>query len=338
MKKKLSIIDIAQKIGVSTTTVSFILNGKAKEKRISDSLTQRVLDLVKEVEYKPNHLAQSLRTGKTNIICLIVEDISNPFFASVARHIEEKAYKKGYKIVYCSTDNDVEKTRDLIQVFSQRQVDGYIITAPEGIEKDLSTLAGNHIPYILFDRFFKDLDSDYVIINNFESTCNAIKHLIENGFKKIAFFTVSSDQNQMHERLAGYEAAMHENSLSPRVFKIDYNQDSATETIAALLKKNADIDAVFFATNYLAIRGLEAINHLQLNIPGDIGVVAFDDHDIFKIYQPPITAIAQPIEEISQQLITILLNHLDKKTTKTEVKKIVLPANLIIRKSSSSSN
>ncbi|MBE7176450.1 MAG: LacI family DNA-binding transcriptional regulator [Mucilaginibacter polytrichastri] len=336
MKKRLSIVDIAQRVGVSTTTVSFILNGKAKEKRISDSLTKKVLDLIEEVEYKPNHLAQSLRTGKTNIICLIVEDISNPFFANVARLIEENAYQKGYKIVYCSTDNDVEKTRELIRVFSQRQVDGYIITAPQGIESDLKALIDNKIPLILFDRYLSDIDSDYVIIDNYQSTYQAIQHLITNGYKRIAFLSVNSDQNQMLERQAGYDAAIKNAGLENTVFKIEYRQEAPVEDLKKILRENPEIDALFFATNYLAIHGLEAINALGLRIPEDLGIVAFDDHDIFRIYKPGITTIAQPIEEISYNLINSLLAQLDNSSTRTETSKTVLPAHLIVRGSSKS--
>src|SRR5690606_16704683 len=112
--------DIARALGVSTTTVSFVLNGKAKEKRLSEALTKRVMDYVEEVGYKPNELAKSLRTGKTKIIGLIIEDISNPFFSNIARLIEEKAYSRGYRIIYCSTENDSRKALDFIGLFRDR--------------------------------------------------------------------------------------------------------------------------------------------------------------------------------------------------------------------------
>jgi len=140
MKKKIRISDIAGALGVSVTTVSFILNGKAKEKRISDGLTKRVLDYVKKVGYKPNELAKSLRTGKTKIIGLVIEDISNPFFANIARLIEEKAYEKGYRILYGSTDNQPEKTIELIELFRDRHEDGYIITTSEGVRDTMDSL------------------------------------------------------------------------------------------------------------------------------------------------------------------------------------------------------
>src|SRR5690606_28219805 len=150
--KKTSLVDIARALNISPTTVSFILNNKAEEKRISKKLVKIVLDYVEEVGYRPNPLARSLRTGKTNTIGLMVEDITNPFFGHIARKIEEAAYKNGYKILYCSTDNNTEKTKDLITMFRERQVDGYIISPPPRVEKEIESLIQSNIPVVLFDR------------------------------------------------------------------------------------------------------------------------------------------------------------------------------------------
>src|SRR5690606_17637954 len=116
-KKKILISDIAKALGVSTTTVSFVLNGRAKEKRLSDALAKRVFGYVQEVGYKSNELAMRLRTGKSKILALIIEDISNPFFANIARYIETKAYSRGYRIIYCSTENNSETAIEFIQLF-----------------------------------------------------------------------------------------------------------------------------------------------------------------------------------------------------------------------------
>jgi LacI family transcriptional regulator len=160
LKKKLSIVDIANSLNISKTTVSFILNGRAQEKRISDELVKRVLKYVKEVGYKPNSLAKSLRTGKSNIIGLLVQDISNHFFATIARRIEDLAYQSGYKIIYSSTDNDTQKTRELIAMFRDRHVDGYIITPPDNIEDDINELISDGFPVVLFDRYLPKVATD----------------------------------------------------------------------------------------------------------------------------------------------------------------------------------
>ncbi|MBF9255130.1 substrate-binding domain-containing protein [Pontibacter sp. 172403-2] len=336
MSKKLSIRDIGNQLGVSVTTVSFILNGKAKEKRISESLTRKVLAFVEEVGFKPNSIAQGLRTGKSKIICLMVEDISNVFFAQVARLIEEEAHNKGYRILYCSTENKVEKTRDLIRMFRDRLIDGYIITPPEGVEEDIKLLIDDNIPVILADRFLPALKSSYVVIDNANSTHHAVSHLTAQGFRHVAFVTLDSEQTQMVDRLRGYEQAMEAQGLPVSVLKLNFD-DSATQNItriASYLKAHRETDAVLFGTNYIGIWGLQALKTLNLHIPSDIGVVSFDDHDLFKLHNPPITAIAQPVEEISRQIIRLMLNSLDGSDIGSNIQEIVLPAKLIIRESS----
>src|SRR5690554_1799569 len=166
MKKKILISDIAKDLGVSVTTVSFVLNGKAKEKRISDGLTKKVLEHVQKVGYKPNELAKSLRTGKTKIIGLVIEDISNPFFANIARLIEAKAYSRGYRIIYCSTENDAQRTAEFIQLFRDRYVDGYLITPPVNIADTLASLVQEGLPVVQFDRFIPEVETDSVVVDN----------------------------------------------------------------------------------------------------------------------------------------------------------------------------
>lgn len=335
-KKILGIRGIASKLNISATTVSFILNGKAEEKRISSDLTQKVLKLVKEVGYVPNHLAKSLRSGKTNIIGLIVEDISNPFFANVARQIEEEANKKGYKIFYCSSENEPVKTRELIKVFRERQVDGYIITPSDGIDEDILALQKSQSHVILFDRFLQGVKTNYVIVDNVEGTYKAINHLIDEGYKKIAFVTLASEQTQMKGRMQGYKKALDENKNRHFIKKLKFHEDpeKMVEQIISFLEKKPEIDAVFFATNYLGISGLEALNRLKYKIPGDMGVVSFDDHDLFRLYTPSITAVAQPVEEMSKRIINILLDELNKSDKLSRLQQITLPTTLIIRQSS----
>lgn len=340
MKKKLSIVDIAKQLNVSPTTISFILNGKAKEKRISDELVEHVLKQIEIIGYKPNSLAQSLRTGKTNIIGLMVEDIANPFFANVARLIEEKAYKNGYKIIYCSTDNDTEKTKDLLNMLSERHVDGYIISPPEGIESDVNLLIENNSPVILFDRYLPNTLADYVGINNEESAYGATVHLINNGYKEIAFVTLDSLQSQMQDRLKGYERAINEYGLNQHVKEISYHQNIETinRHIMNFFERKKNVDAVFFGTNYLGVSGLKVIKEMGIRVPEDLAIVAYDDHSLFELHSPSVTAIAQPIEEISERLITSLLNRLNASVKIKKAKTDVLSTTLIQRGSSVKKN
>ncbi len=293
---------------------------------------------MKEHDYHPNQFAQSLRTGKTKMIALFVEDIADSFFASVARLIEESAYRQGYKIIYCSTEDRLEKTRELIQLFKSRNVDGFIITPPKGIEKELKQLLQEELPFVLFDRYFPKLNTDYVVIDNFEGSREAIKHLQNQDFKHIAFVTLDSDQTQMNDRLSGYNLTMDEKELPKYILKIPFklNTKEVAEYFTTFFTANKKIDAVLFATNYLAIKGFETLRNLNIRIREDIAVVAFDDHEFFKVFNPPITAVAQPMKELSDHLISILLQklHPEAEQQTDTMNQIVLPTTLIIRESS----
>jgi LacI family transcriptional regulator len=337
MSKKISMNDIARELNISITTISFILNGKAKEMRISDKLAQRVLDYVKEKNYNPNTVGQSLRTGKSRIIGLVVEDIADVFFASVARLIEEKAYKKGYKIIYCSTENNTKKTIELIKMLRGRNVDGYIITPPKDIENEVSSLLGEGLPMVLFDRYFPQMETNYVGIDNYDGAKTAIEHLVKQQYKHIAFVTLDSGQTQMADRLRGYHEAIDEAVLVPHLLEIAFaaKPQKVVQQIIDYLTQNQNIDAILFATNYLALRGFEALKQMGLVIGEQIGVVAFDDHAFFKVFNPTISAVAQPMKELSEHLIETLFKNLNAKDDQqiTPVE-IVLKPELIIRQSS----
>ena len=335
--KKLSIKAIAETLQISTATVSYILNGKAKEKRISEELTQKVLAFVEKTNFKPNHLAKSLRTGKTNVIGLMVEDIADTFFSSIAGSIENIAYENGYKIIYSSTKNNAKKAKELIATFRERNVDGYIITPTENMEDDIRNLMQSNLPVVLFDRQCKDVDASYVGMNNLESAYKAVDFLFSQGYKNIGLVTLDSTQAQMIDRLLGYQRAVYEHRRDTLLIKFDYltaKTTDITDDIEQFLKQHPQLDALFFATNYLAISGIEVLSRLKINIGSEFGIVVFDDNDLFRIHQPTISAIAQPVHEMAQQLILTLLEHMNRRTEAYLPQKHVLPATLIKRLSS----
>jgi len=333
--KKLSIADIANHLNVSKSTVSFVLNGRAEEKRISKELVNRVEKFVKEVGYTPSPIARGLRTGKSNIIGLMVESISDPFFANIAKLIENRAYKKGYRILYCSTDNDTEKTRALIEVFRERNVDGYIISPPVGVEDEINALTKAGMPVVLFDRSLPNVGADSVEINNESSAFNATRLLIDQGFTNIAFITFSSFLTQMSGRLSGYKSAIKQEGLEANVLEIDYNpdEDSMIDIVSDYLRENKHVDAVLFGAVQAGICGLKALTQLNLKIPEDAAVISFDDHDVFKLFAPPITAISQPIEEIAGRIISLLLERLNPGHSHVVPQKIVLNTEFKLRRS-----
>jgi len=336
MNKKISMDDIARDLNISKATISFIINGKSKEMRISDKLTARVLDYVKEKNYNRNALAQSLRTGKSKIIGLIVEDIADAFFSSVARQIEERAYKKGYKIIYCSTEDNPKKTVELINMFKGRNVDGFIITAPKGIEEEVALLLKENQPFVLFDRYFPNIETDFVVIDNFKGAAIAVEHLAGQAFKNIAFVTLASDQTQMKDRLAGYEQTIKRSGLKSYLLEIRFTSkpEKVVQQISNFLTRHKNIDAILFATNYLALQGFEAINRENLVIPDDIAVIGFDDHAFFKVFNPPVTAVSQPMKELSENLIDVLFKRMSEGDYATQCVHKILEPELIIRKSS----
>lgn len=185
--RKMSIRDIAKDLNISIATVSYIMNDKAKEKRISEAMRKKVQKYLKEKKFRPNHVAKSLRTGKSRMICFMVESLADNFFANIVEHLEELAYEKGYRLFLCSTNNNTAKTRELINTFRNINVYAFIITPSPEIENDIKQLLVDKIPVILFDRNFENVASSYVGIDNIECTYNAINHLLENGFKNICF-------------------------------------------------------------------------------------------------------------------------------------------------------
>jgi LacI family transcriptional regulator len=336
IKKNLSIVDIAERLGISKTTVSFILNNRAKEKRISEELVERVLKFIKEVGYKPNALAKSLRTGKSYIIGLMVENIADPFFSNIARYIEERAYKNGYRIIYCSTDNDAAKTKDMITMFRERHVDGYIIAPPTGVESDITELINDGFPVVLFDRYLQGVDSSYVVTDNLFGTYNATMNLIEEGRKHIAFVTFKSQQTQMQARLDGYKKALKENQLKAHVKEVDFSADalSIIKPITEFLKENNHLDAILFGTNRIGTCGLKVINNLGIKVPEDMAVISFDDSEVFELYSPSITAVSQPIEEIATNVMDILLHNLNAAPANRTNQQLTLHTKLMVRGSS----
>lgn len=336
--KPLSIKDIAKKANVSITTVSFILNGKAEKMRISQEMITKVEKIIKELGFKPNQVARSLRTGSTKTIGLIVEDISNPFFAAIARLIEDRAYKHGYKIIYSSTENDLEKARGLIKMFKTRQVDGYIIVPVTGLEMEIQELLNNNTPVVVFDRSLPGLNVNSVLVDCEAGTYAAVESLILKGKKHIAFITVDVDVQQMKDRYTGYSSALKKHGLQPlqklhQLIPFRSSPEETTHLLTIFFNENPEIDAVLFATNYLAVRGLFSFKEMRKTLNDDFRVISYDDHDIFKLHSPEISAVDQPIDEIAEHVINLILRDLAANSTqeKEPFSQILLNSKLISR-------
>lgn len=329
-KKRILISDIAKNLGVSVTTVSFILNGKAKEKRISERMTKRVLDYVQRVGYKPNQLAQSLRTGQTKTIAFLVGDISNPFFTNVAKHLETLADAQGYHLLYSSLGEDAEKAKNLIRLFYDRQIDGLILTPKTGLEDIVGDLLQKKVPLVLFDRYLPGINASCVVSDNLDAAYKATRHLLQDSAnRRVGFVASYSNQTHMRDRLAGYMKALDEFQRQAYIRKIHRHEDRdvAAELIREFVEENR-LDAVFYASNYLGIAGLKVARKIG-RMPA---TVVFDDHILFKMHEPPVTAIAQDIPLMAEELIKALLKQI--KDTAKEPKKVVVRTQMKWRDSS----
>ncbi len=227
--KNISIKDIAQEVGVSTTTVSFVLNGKAKEKRISDDLKDKILETAARLNYRPNQVARGLRTGQTHTLGLIVEDISNPFFANLARFVESEADKAGYTVMFCSTENNDEKaTRSAIHASTPANGWFYHYSHARDLKKEVQLLVAEQKPVVLVDRYFPDLETSYVTVDNFKGAMGGVELLIKKGYKKIGLITLDSMQVQMMERERGYTVTLEKSQITvgaEMILRIPYDHD-----------------------------------------------------------------------------------------------------------------
>ena len=333
--KKVLLKEIASIAGVVPSTVSCVLNGKAKERRISDDLAQKIKEIAAGVGYIPNQVAVSLRTGYSKILGLIVEDISNIFFATLAKVLEDEVQKHGYRVVYCSTENDKQKGKDLLNMLYHRQVDGYIIAPALGMEESIQSLLKQHKPVVLVDRFFPGLLTTNVLIDNYGSTRYAINYLLQKGYKRIAFVTTNTQMVQMQEREKAYRNRLEEENTGINealILSLDYFDlyTKGKELITEFLLANETIDAIFFATNYLGMYGLQSLKALEWKIPERIAVVCFDDNDIFKLHSPGITCIRQPIHEIATAAAKRVIRQIEAEHA-IDHEEILLQGELIIR-------
>jgi LacI family transcriptional regulator len=333
--KKITIKDIATEAEVSVSTVSFVINGKGEKMGISAAVIKKVQKVAEKLNYRPSMIATSLRTGKTRSIGLIVEDISNQFFSDLARVIEDEAKNIDYRVFYCSTGDDDDRSEELINSLLQANVDGFIITPTKNLKDKIDLLLKLKKPVVLVDRYFPEQEVCHVVVDNYEGANTATKFLIEKGCKNIAVINSTSQMMQMQLREDGYRDAMKEEGIFDEklVFHMEYHNDEKARMheIKDFFSKSSGIDAVLFLSNYMALAGLQAFKKLGIKIPDDISVISFDDHDSFKLHTPAITVISQPIEKIAIKSIQLLMNQM--KDENFAVEKSLKKGKLIIRES-----
>ena len=322
---------IARELGVSAATVSLVLNGKNKKGRVSDELSKKILDKAAELNYIPNSLAKGLKMGHSKSIGLIVADISNVFFGTLALHIQNYAEKEGYTVIIANTNEKLEQMAKMIAFLNSRQVDGLIITPAEGSEFLTESLIENKKPLVLVDRGFPRLDVPSVMINNFEICYHSTKQLLSRGIKNPAFISYKQDQFHTNERERGFvEAITGAGLYDPgNVKKVSYEclANDMDRAIVELLNSEKKVDAIFFATNTISIAGVKLLLKHDVAIQRDIHVMCFDESEALDLFPFQVPFIKQPIEEMAKKALDLLIEQIEKKDSK--IHKLFLAAELI---------
>ena len=330
MNKKTSLKDIANVVGVSITLVSYVLNNKGDQNRVSKKTAEKIISAAKKLNYHPNLNARSLVTNKTNTIGVIVADIANPFFANLARFIEDEAFSKEYTVIFGSSDENVDKFSRILDFFMTRQVDGCIIAAPDGSQKLIKKMEKSKIPMVLIDRYFKELDTCHVVIDNFQSSVLATNHLINNNCKKIGTILYESELDHYEDRYEGYVQALNISGITnnPDLAKrINHGNLIKEMTLAIKDLIALEVDGIYFHTNTLAEEGLKQMISLDKNILEKIKVVVFDQNQSFHFLNTFIPYILQPVAEMASQALSSLFDQIHEKDM--EVCKTCLETKLI---------
>lgn len=326
----MTIKEIAEMAKVSSATVSKILNGK--DQYISEATRQRVLEIVEREGYIPNAIAKSLKMKRTKTLGIIIPDVMNLFFSELARGIEDAAERKGYSVILCNSDNKVSKEEKYIQVLQEKMVDGIILTASEqSVNKSLKR---RNTPIVLLDRdILIDEEVGRIVVDNMDGAYNATQFLIDKGCKNIGFISSADINKSSGQRLRGYEKALLENNLEvdrDKIFLQSYTIDTGYEGTMDLLSRN-NLDGICCGNDLIAIGSIKALKEKKIDIPKDIKIIGFDDIQISQYLDPPLTTIRQPIYEMGEEAVKMLVSIIENKGIgKTKV----LKTSLIERRSS----
>jgi LacI family transcriptional regulator len=326
-----TINDVATKAGVSTATVSRALNGKST---VDPNLVARVLSAAAELGYQPNGPARNLRRQETAVLALIISDVENPFFTSIARGVEDVAQAVGYSVVLCNSDENPEKERRYIDVAIQERVAG-VVLSPTATATNVDLLTGRGTPLVAVDRPLPDVDADMVLVDTRHAAKEATAHLIEQGYGRVGCITGPAGVRTADDRLAGYRDAIRaaKRRYSAKfVRRTEYRADGAHQATIDLLSQEERPDALLVANSTMAIGVLAALSELDLKLGSDVGVVAFDDAPWAPLVNPPLSVVSQPAYEIGTVAAQLLLARIaDSTRTPTTT---TLSATLITRGSS----
>ncbi|MBV9172122.1 MAG: LacI family DNA-binding transcriptional regulator, partial [Chloroflexi bacterium] len=269
--------DVARRAGVSTSTVSHVVN---ETRFVSDDLRQRVLQAMRELDYTPNAAARMLTLKRSHMLGLIVSDIRNPFFASVARGVEDVAQENGYTVVLCNSDENADREAACLNALETRAIDGVLLASAGAADEHLARLVRAGYPIVLVDRDLPELDAPAVLLDNEGAAYGAVSHLISAGHRRIAMLTGRASISTTTERIAGYRRALLEAGIELDDCLLEPGSSTAEGGFAAanlVLDVEPPPSAIFSGNNLMSIGALQAIASHGLSVPEDVALVGFDD-------------------------------------------------------------
>lgn len=327
-----TIHDVARAAEVSPATVSRVLNTSEK---VSPDLKERVLAAVRTLGYRPNNQARSLRRRATTVIGLIISDITNPFFTSMARGVEDAANAAGYSVVLANADEDLAKERRYLEVAAAERMAGVLLSPASATETSVDLLTERGIPVVTIDRRLKTADLDRVMVNNQRAAREATLHLVEQGCRRIGFVAGRLGTTTGSGRLAGYRAGLKAAGLRADrdlVVSGGFRLAGGHEATRRLLALPERPDGLLVSNNLMTIGAVQALEEAGLRFPDDVALVGFDDMTPALSLHSPITTVSQPTYEIGRQATELLLRRVDGETFPR--RQIVLGTELKIRASS----
>ncbi len=338
-----TIADVAKRANVSAMTVSRVINETAA---VNDATRERILRAMEELNYVPNSIARSLISGKTNTIGLVLADLANPFFTTIARGAEDNAHLHRHRLIICNHDDDAYKEREYIDALISARIDGMVIVPASDASRDsLRQLACHHIPFVMLDRLVSGISADYIIGDNRTAAYRLTSHLIDQGHKHIAIINGPQQIYTAHERFQGYVAALTDHNLPLRQELIKeasfgpYNHRTKDDSqgFSSTLRnwmQSGPIrpTALVAANNMVAIEILHNLEAMHLRCPDDVALVCFEDIDPYGLLRPSVTSAAQPAYEYGQLAMKMLFERL--KSPDRAIQSLILHSEIHYRSSS----
>lgn len=331
----MSIKKIAKAAGVSTATVSRVLNGSDK---VRDDTAKRVMEVVEELDYRLDHVARRMKVKASDslVIGLIITDIGNPFFSNVAKGVEYITFNNKYVLMICNTNESPEKEKFFLNSLLSEKVSGVIIvpTIGNGNDSFIRKLVSNGFPMVTVDRRIKDLNVDSVSINNEAGGFQATQRLIRNGHRQIGIICGIRGLSNTEERLDGYRKALEEARIPLSEELITYGnyvESGGRTAMSRLLALENPPTAVFSTNNLMTLGCIKELYKRKISIPDEIALIGFDDSTWAEALIPPLTTVKQPGYELGVNAAELLIKRLNKRDASKM--NIVLNTELVVRES-----